>query len=26
MAPRLAGATIAGVGLMALMGQLIPGT
>ena len=25
IAPRLAGATIAGVGLMALMGQLIPG-
>jgi urease accessory protein len=25
MAPRLAGATIAGVGLMALMGQLLPG-
>ena len=25
LAPRLAGATIAGVGLMALMGQIIPG-
>jgi urease accessory protein len=25
IAPRLAGATIAGVGLMALIGQLIPG-